>query len=118
MKDLIRKTQEFKDLRAKAREAIAAFEDGADFDFTIDRLAAIGENMDILLGCRRAPLDGDLTYPRRGRPPRFCPTPLLSARGFFCGLAVRSFCSRSVLPFAWHYGIMCAVAKATERKNT
>ena len=39
MKDLIRKTQEFKDLRAKAREAIAAFEDGADFDFTIDRLA-------------------------------------------------------------------------------
>ena len=42
MKDIIRKTQEFKDLRAKAREAIAAFEDGADFDFTIDRLAAIG----------------------------------------------------------------------------
>ena len=27
MKDLIRKTQEFKDLRAQAREAIAAFED-------------------------------------------------------------------------------------------
>ena len=49
-KDLIRKTQEFKDLRAKAREAIAAFEDGADFDFTIDRLAAIGEKMNILLG--------------------------------------------------------------------
>ena len=45
-----RKTQEFKDLRAKAREAIAAFEDGADFDFTIDRLAAIGEKMNILLG--------------------------------------------------------------------
>ena len=50
MKDLIRKTQEFKDLRAKAREAIAAFEDGADFDFTIDRLAAIGAKMNILLG--------------------------------------------------------------------
>ena len=33
-----------------AREAIAAFEDGADFDFTIDRLAAIGEKMNILLG--------------------------------------------------------------------
>ena len=49
-KDIIRKTQEFKDLRAKAREAIAAFEDGADFDFTIDRLAAIGEKMNILLG--------------------------------------------------------------------
>ena len=48
-KDLIRKTQEFKDLRAKAREAIAAYEDGADFDFTIDRLAAIGEKMNILL---------------------------------------------------------------------
>ena len=50
MKDIIRKTQEFKDLRAKAREAVAAFEDGADFDFTIDRLAAIGEKMNILLG--------------------------------------------------------------------
>ena len=50
----------------KAREAIAplvanrfaaalraggySFEDGADFDFTIDRLAAIGEKMNILLG--------------------------------------------------------------------
>ena len=42
----------------------------------------------------------------------------LSARGFFCGLAVRSFCRRPVLPFGCHYGIMCAVAKATERKNT
>ena len=82
MKDLIRKTQEFKDLRAQAREAIApllghplrgrpaaggySFEDPdraakrrhsqsrsvgrADFDFTIDRLAAIGEKMNILLG--------------------------------------------------------------------
>ncbi len=50
MKDLIRKTKEFKELRAKAREAIAAFEDGADIDFTIDRLAAIGEKMNILLG--------------------------------------------------------------------
>ena len=27
--------------------------------FTTDRLAAIGEEMDILRGCRRAPLDGD-----------------------------------------------------------
>ena len=52
MKDLIRKTQEYKDLRAKAREAIAAFEDGADFDFTIDRLAAIGENPDVSCRCR------------------------------------------------------------------
>ena len=66
MKDIIRKTPEFKELRAKAREAIAAFEDSdraakrrhsqsrsvgrADFDFTIDRLAAIGEKMNILLG--------------------------------------------------------------------
>ena len=49
MKDLIRKTPEFKDLRAQAREAIAAYEDGADFDFTIARLAAIGEKMNILL---------------------------------------------------------------------
>ena len=50
MKDIIRKTPEFKELRAKAREAIAAYEGGADFDFTIDRLAAIGEKMNILLG--------------------------------------------------------------------
>ena len=49
MKDIIRKTQEFKDLRAKAREAIAAYEDGADFLFTISRLAAIGERMNVLL---------------------------------------------------------------------
>ena len=50
MKDIIRKTQEFKDLRARAREAIVAYEDGADFLFTISRLAAIGEKMNILLG--------------------------------------------------------------------
>ena len=50
MKDLIRTTAEFKALRAEAREAIAAYEDGADFDFTIARLAAIGEKMNILLG--------------------------------------------------------------------
>ena len=74
MKDLIRKTPEFKDLRAQAREAIAAYEDGADFDFTIARLAAIGEKMNILLGCRRAPLDGDLTSPRRGVWLFFCLT--------------------------------------------
>ena len=49
MKDIIRRTPEFRSLRAEAREAIAAFEDGADFDFTIDRLAAIGEKMTILL---------------------------------------------------------------------
>ena len=38
-----------KPLRAEAREAIAAYEDGADFLFTISRLAAIGERMDELL---------------------------------------------------------------------
>ena len=50
MKDIIRKTPEFKALRAEAREAVAAYADGADFDFTICRLAVIGEKMDILLG--------------------------------------------------------------------
>ena len=49
MKDLIRTTVEFKALRAEAREAIAAYEDGADFLFTISRLAAIGERMNVLL---------------------------------------------------------------------
>ena len=49
MKDLIKKTPEFKALRAEAREAIAASADGADFLFTISRLAAIGERMNALL---------------------------------------------------------------------
>lgn len=49
MKDIIRKTPEFKSLRAQAREAIAAYADGADFLFTISRLAAIGEEMEVLL---------------------------------------------------------------------
>ena len=49
MKDPIRRTAEFKALRAEAREAIAAYEDGADFLFTISRLAAIGEQMNVLL---------------------------------------------------------------------
>ena len=49
MKDPIRSTAEFKALRAEAREAIAAYEDGADVLFTISRLAAIGEQMNVLL---------------------------------------------------------------------
>ena len=49
MNDIIRKTPEFKSLRAEAREAIAAYADGADFLFTISRLAAIGEQMNVLL---------------------------------------------------------------------
>jgi len=49
MDTLIKKTPEFKALRAQAREVIAAFEAGADFDFTISRLAEIGEKMTILL---------------------------------------------------------------------
>jgi len=49
MKDIMRKTPEFKALRAEAREALAAYADGADFDFTVIRLAEIGEQMEILL---------------------------------------------------------------------
>lgn len=49
MDKLIKKTPEFKALRVQAREIIAAFADGADFDFTINRLAEIGEKMSILL---------------------------------------------------------------------
>ena len=49
MKNPIRSTAEFKALRAEAREAIAAYADGADFLFTISRLAAIGEQMKVLL---------------------------------------------------------------------
>ena len=36
MDKLIKKTPEFKALRVQAREIIAAFADGADFDFTIN----------------------------------------------------------------------------------
>lgn len=49
MDKLIKKTPEFKPLRVQAQEIIAAFADGADFDFTINRLAEIGEKMSILL---------------------------------------------------------------------
>ncbi len=50
MKDnIMRSTPVFKALRAKAREAIAAYADGADFDLTVARLAEIGESMSILL---------------------------------------------------------------------
>ena len=49
MKDIIRKTPEFKALRAQAQEAIADYADGADFDWTISRLAPIGEKMTELL---------------------------------------------------------------------
>ena len=48
-KDIIRNTPEFKALRAEAREVIAAYADGADFDYVISRLAPIGEKMAILL---------------------------------------------------------------------
>ena len=39
MNNAIRKTAEFKALRNKAREALVAYADGADFDFTIAGLA-------------------------------------------------------------------------------
>ena len=44
-KEKVRKTKAFKSLRAQAREAIAAYADGADFDVTIERLAPIGAKM-------------------------------------------------------------------------
>ena len=50
MKDAIRKTAAFKALRNQAREALAAYADGADFDFTIARLAGVGRVMEIMLG--------------------------------------------------------------------
>ena len=45
MKKIIRKTPEFKALRAEAREVIAAYTEGADFDYVLSRLAPIGEKM-------------------------------------------------------------------------
>lgn len=40
---------EFQALRAQAQEAIADYAGGADFDWTISRLAPIGEKMTELL---------------------------------------------------------------------
>ena len=50
MKNPIRETAEFKELRKEVRSALAAYADGADFDFTIARLAGIGYKMELLLG--------------------------------------------------------------------
>ena len=50
MKDIIRKTAEFKALRTEAREAIVAYADGADFEATVARLAGIGRVMELMLG--------------------------------------------------------------------
>lgn len=50
MKDAIKNSPEFKALRNEARFALAAYADGADFDFTVARLAGIGYMMEIMLG--------------------------------------------------------------------
>lgn len=50
MKEAIRKTAAFRALRNQAREALAAYADGADFDFTIAQLAGVGYKMELLLG--------------------------------------------------------------------
>ena len=49
MKDIIIKTPAFTAHRAEARTGRAAYADGADFLFTISRLAAIGEEMNAML---------------------------------------------------------------------
>ena len=48
-KNAIKKTKEYRKLRAEAQEAIVAFEDGADIDYTIKRLASVGAKMRELL---------------------------------------------------------------------
>lgn len=45
----IKRTPEFKALRKEAQEIVAAYADGADFDYAISRLAPIGEKMTTLL---------------------------------------------------------------------
>ena len=50
MKNPIRETAEFKALRGEAQAALAAYADGADFDFTIARLAGVGRMMELMLG--------------------------------------------------------------------
>ena len=46
MKKAIRNTVEFKELRKEVRFALVAYADGADFDFTIARLAVVGRMME------------------------------------------------------------------------
>ena len=91
MKDLIKKTPEFKALRAEAREAIAAYADGADFLFTISRLAAIGERMNAVVERtrfqgRRQPTSA------RGRPRIFPSVTIPFGARFFCGSGRPLFC--------------------------
>lgn len=50
MRKAIRRTAEFQALRSEAQDAIVAYEDGADFDTTVTRLAEVGRVMEILLG--------------------------------------------------------------------
>ena len=50
IRKMIRKSGEFKSLREEAREAIVAYADGADFLFTVSRLAHVGRTMQLMLG--------------------------------------------------------------------
>ena len=50
MKEAIRKTAEYRELRKEARSLLAAYADGADFDATVARLAGVGRVMEIMLG--------------------------------------------------------------------
>ena len=50
MKNIIRKTAEFKELRDEARSALAAYADGADFDATVAKLAGVGRVIELILG--------------------------------------------------------------------
>ena len=48
-KNNVRKTKQFKALRAQAHKAIVAYMDGLSIDETVKRLAPVGEKMTELL---------------------------------------------------------------------
>ena len=48
-KNNVRRTKQFKALRAQAQEAIVAYMDGLDIDETVKRLAPVGAKMKELL---------------------------------------------------------------------
>ena len=48
-KNAIKKTKEFRNLRAEAQEAIVAYMDGLSIDETVKRLAPVGAKMKELL---------------------------------------------------------------------
>ena len=62
-KNNVRKTKQFKALRAQAQEAIVAYMDGLDIDEAVKRLAPVGAKMKELLAYRGCTIWRGITQP-------------------------------------------------------